>query len=287
MISALVKSMRPHQWVKNGFVLAPLVFSQNLTSQEHVLEALAAALMFCLGSGAVYIINDLVDREGDRAHPVKRNRPIASGALPVSAARVAAIVLLVGSVTAASLLAPLFGAILATYATMNLAYSLQLKHVAFVDAGIIATGFLLRVLGGALAIDVPISIWLVVCTFLLSLYLALGKRKHELLTLGTEAKTRKVLDNYDLEHVKVIMGAAAGATATSYAAYTWDTATRTQFQTDLLPLTIPFIAYGLVRFYLLTHREDYGSPTELMIKDVPFIANIVLWGVITVALIYL
>ena len=162
-----------------------------------------------------------------------------------------------------------------------------MKNLAFVDAGVIATGFLLRVLGGAVAIGVPISIWLMVCTFLLSLYLALGKRKHELLTVGSEGRTREVLKHYRLEHVRVTMGVSAGMTAASYAAYTFDAATKAQFGTGWLPVTIPFIAYGLYRFYGITQRADYGSPTELMIRDVPFLVNIGLWAFLTVSLIYL
>jgi 4-hydroxybenzoate polyprenyltransferase len=287
MLLDILKSARPHQWVKNSFVLAPLVFSQNLANPALLAQATLATLLFCFGSSAVYIINDLFDREVDRAHPTKCNRPIASGRLSAETARLWVAILVVGSLTGAVLLRPAFAAVLAGYIVINLAYSLALKHVAFVDVTIIAFGFLLRILAGALAIDVPSSAWLVICTFLLSLYLALGKRKHELFGLGDQSATRKVLESYRPEHVNMGMRLTAAVTAIGYAAYTLDETTRIAFDTDLLVLGIPFIVFGLFRFFVLTQRIDHPeSPTEQMIRDFPFLGNLVLWGILNVFLIY-
>lgn len=287
MLWELIKTMRPHQWVKNSFVLAPLVFSQNLSNVDLVWRSALAVLLFCLASGAVYVINDLADVERDRAHPIKRFRPIPSGRLPLKAAKFAAVGLVVGSTGLSLLLEPWLAAILAGYMVLNLWYSFQLKHVVFLDVTAIATGFLLRVLAGGIAIDVPISVWLIVCTFLLSLYLALGKRKHEILAMGAGQKSRKVLEQYKLDHVRWAMWVASSVTAVCYLAYTLDPATIDTFETHLLPITVPFIGVGLWRFYRLTQSPEFGSPTELMLKDRPFIANILVWGVVTLALIYL
>lgn len=242
-------------------------------------------MLFCAVSGGVYLINDLFDIERDRAHPVKRLRPIASGQLPVGAAKLSALGLILGAVGLGSLLSPLFAGVLASYAVLNLLYSIVLKHVVFLDVTVIATGFLLRVLGGALVIAVPISAWLIVCTFLLSLYLALGKRMHELLTVGAKP-SRKVLENYVREHVRTAMFTAAAVTTCSYAGYTIDPATVAQFDTHWLPVTVPLIGLGLFRFYRLVQSPDLGSPTELMLRDMLFLGTVLSWLVTTLALIY-
>jgi decaprenyl-phosphate phosphoribosyltransferase len=279
--------MRPPQWVKNSFVLAPLVFARKLTSPEHVGRALLAAVLFCAASGAVYLINDLADRERDRAHPSKRTRPIASGRLSARTAKAWSAGLLVGSLAVGMLLDWRFAAVLSAYFALNVAYSASLKHVAFIDVSVIALGFLCRVWAGALAIRVPISVWLVVCTFLLSLYLGLGKRKHELVAVANGGATRRVLDSYQLNHLKGAMLLSALATAAGYAAYTFDPATAAEFGTRWLPVTIPFIAVGLLRFYRLTERVGHPeSPTEQMVRDRPFILNVLAWGAVVVALIY-
>src|SRR5690606_7492090 len=176
----LLKGMRPHQWVKNAFVLAPVVFSLNIDSPDLLVKALLATLAFCFISGAVYLLNDIADVEADRAHPVKRARPIASGQVPINVARFACAALCVVSLAGLYAISPAAAGVAFGYFVVNLAYSLRLKHTAFVDVTIIALGFLLRILAGSLAIAVPVSTWLVSCTFLLALYLALGKRRHEL-----------------------------------------------------------------------------------------------------------
>lgn len=287
MFHAVLLSMRPHQWVKNTFVLAPLVFAQKLGHGPLVLRALLAAALFCAVSGAVYLMNDLADRERDRRHPVKKDRPIASGRLSEDVARRWTVGLLLASGLLGLWVGPWFLAAMGAYFLVNLGYSLHLKHVPFLDVSVIASGFLLRVVSGAVAIAVPISAWLLVCTFLLSLYLALGKRKHELLALGNRTATRRVLNSYRVDHVKLAMLATAVATTAAYAGYTLDPATATQFRTELLPLTVPFIVIGLYRFFRLTQRSGHlESPTEQMVRDGPFLANVMAWGIVVLVLIY-
>ena len=278
--------MRPQQWVKNLFVLAPLVFSQNLLAPDLFLRSLVGMVLFCAASGAVYLINDLFDVERDRVHPIKRHRPIASGRLPERVAWTSAVTIALVGLALSAVLNPWFAAIVGGYAILNLWYSLQLKHVVFVDVTVIAVGFLLRVLAGGLVVAVPISAWLIICTFLLSLYLALGKRKHELVTVGAERKSRSVLKHYEIGHVRTAMVVAAVVTLLSYSAYTLDPATVAEFDTRWLPLSIPCIALGLSRFYRLTQSSELGSPTELMLRDRVFVGNIAVWAILMVAIIY-
>lgn len=284
----LIKTLRPHQWVKNLFVLAPLFFSKSFMEPNLLGLGLLGALLFSLTSGTVYLFNDIFDIEKDRAHPTKRNRPIPSGQLPVKVATLAAILLGIGTQAVGWMIDWRLGAVCAGYLVMNLAYSTALKHVAFVDVTIIATGFVLRVLAGAFAIDVFISEWLIICTFLLALYLGLGKRLHELKLLleGRTEKSRPVLERYRLEHLDFGVLFVAGLTIAGYTIYTLTAAlpeqplrTRaTPFDSPYLPITIPFAVFGITRFYQLLNSESLDSPTELILKDWPFIANLLLWG---------
>lgn len=286
---ALLKTLRPHQWVKNIFVLAPLVFSKNLLSVRHLLTAAGAMALFCLASGVVYLINDLVDLERDQNHPVKRLRPIASGTLSVGAARLAAAVLGPGVLAGGYLLSRPLALVLAGYITLNLFYSIVLKHLPYLDVLSIAAGFLLRVLGGALALNVVASVWLLICTALLACYLALGKRAHELASLGEDARlARAVLDRYRLSHVKIVMLVVALATLVAYVLYTVSAETRAAFGTSYLAATGPFTLIGLLRFYqLVTKPHQEASPTDEMLRDLPFLANVALWGLTVVVVIYL
>ncbi len=295
-LMGVVKSLRPHQWVKNIFVLAPLFFSMSFTDPVLLGLAFVAALLFSLSAGSVYLFNDIFDVEKDRNHPVKKNRPIASGQLPINMAIVAAVLLAVGSVGVGVLIQPLLGAVLAGYLVMNLAYSSKLKHVAFVDVAIIATGFVLRVVAGAFAIEVYISEWLFGCTFLLALYLGLGKRAHELALVksGQATKVRKVLEKYKSEHLDFAFLYTAGATIACYTVYTLTASlpdqplrrTATPFDSEWLPLTIPFTIFGIVRFYQLVQHDSPDSPTDLMLRDWPFLLNVVGWGLCLGALLF-
>ena len=282
--------MRPHQWVKNLFVLAPLVFAEQALDVGHIWRAGLAFLVFSVLSGCVYILNDLIDVEQDRQHPTKRERPIASGALPIALARTSLAGLLIGAIAVSFVAFPTsFAAVGLAYFTLNVAYSFALKHVPFVDVACIATGFLLRIIGGAAAVEVPITAWILVTTFFLALTLALGKRKHEILQGGEKKhEQRKVLERYDLTHVAWAMTGLAIATAACYAAYTaFGSPLGRYFHPRDLAWTIPFVVFGLVRFVQLTGRaEDGRSPTDLMLRDWPFLVNLGLWSVVVIIVIY-
>ncbi len=294
---ALLRSLRPEQWVKNLFVLAPLVFSHHLMEPSSLGRAGLGALIFCLISGTVYLMNDVFDVEKDRAHPTKRHRPIASGALPIRLAAVAGILIGLGALAGAFALDLWFGGVAVTYLTINVLYSWRLKHVVFLDVVTIALGFLLRTLAGAFVIDVVFSEWLFVCTFLLALYLALGKRLHEVLQAGLDGgKQRKVLERYRADHLRASMLGVAILTVGAYTAYAlrFDLSiqsapvTRAAFESPWLPVTVPFAVVGIGRFFQLVSRaEDPKSPTERMIRDWPFLVNLGLWGAAILVLIYI
>ncbi|NOU31192.1 MAG: UbiA prenyltransferase family protein [Polyangiaceae bacterium] len=300
MVRGLLKTIRPHQWVKNLFVMAPMFFHRDVfTSTKDGVPALnlavtgraaAATLIFCFLAGAVYTINDLVDVEADRVHPVKRLRPIASGQVPVPMARVLAGVLVVFSLAAAYYLNPLFAAVAAVYFVENIAYSFKLKKVAFLDVGLIAFGFVLRVVAGGIATGTHVSVYMYACTALLALFLGFGKRRHELAGENVE-KQRTALRAYTPRSLTIALGITGFATIGTYVAYTFDAATREFFHSDLLWLTAPFTAFGIIRFlYLVSGRAGRGlkaeSPTQEMLRDVPFVLNLVLWIVVVVAIVY-
>ncbi len=287
ILSGILKTLRPHQWVKNIFVLAPLFFSKAFLDPTLLGKEVAAALLFSLTAGAVYLMNDIFDVEKDRNHPIKKNRPIAKGELPIGVARTAAAIIAPGSITLAFLLDWRAGAIILSYFIMNFAYSVKLKHVPYIDVTIIAAGFVMRVMAGAWAINVAISNWLVICTFLLALYLALGKRMNELrlVELGRADKVRKVLKHYNSEQLNFAVLFVGGLTIATYTIYTLSAAlpdqpmrtVHTPFSSPYLPGTIPFTVFGISRFYLLLLRETDDSPTDLILRDVPFLVNMALW----------
>jgi decaprenyl-phosphate phosphoribosyltransferase len=298
-LGALVKTLRPHQWVKNVFVLAPIVFHKdvflhtplgpalNLTVTG---EAAAATGVFCLLAGAVYTINDLVDVEADRVHPIKRSRPIASGRVSERIARVMAIALVASSIAIAYWIAPLLALVAFVYFAENVAYSFWLKKVAFLDVGLIAFGFVLRVLAGGIATDVHVSGYMLACTALLALFLGFGKRRHEL-ALENAGKQRAALEAYTARSLTIALAATGSATALTYLAYTLDPATRAAFHSDYLWLTAPFTAFGILRFLLLVSgRAGRGlkaeSPTQEMLRDVPFVLNLVIWAITVMAIVY-
>lgn len=287
---ALVATLRPHQWVKNLFVAAALVFSRHLNEPGYVARTALAVLTFCLLSGAVYAFNDVRDLEADRAHPTKRARPIASGALSERAALTAAAVLAVLALGMAVSLSSTTGLYAAAYLAQNLAYSVRLKHIAFVDVGVIAAGFLLRVLAGAAAIAVPASGWLLTCTALLATFLGMGKRAHELswaARTGQVARTRAALAGYRFAVVRAVMIALALATVGAYLAYSLDPHTVAFFGTDRLSLTTPFVALGILRFLTLAlWRPTDDSPTDAMLRDPMFLTVLALAASTVLFIIY-
>jgi decaprenyl-phosphate phosphoribosyltransferase len=301
MIKGLIKTIRPHQWVKNLFVMAPVVFHRDLLGRtlegdptlnlKVAGKAILATAVFSLLAGAVYTINDLVDVEADRVHPVKRNRPIPSGAVPEGIAKIFAVLLVAVSLGAAFYkLSVAFAAVAALYLVENLAYSFKLKKVAFLDVGLIAFGFVLRVVAGGLATGVTVSGYMLACTALLALFLGFGKRRHEL--EGEHAgKQRAALEAYSKRSLTVALAITGIATAGTYFAYTLDKDTQSFFQSDKLWLTVPFTVFGIVRFlFLVSGRAGAGrkaeSPTQEMLSDVPFVLNLVLWVVAILAIVY-
>lgn len=301
LVFGVLKTIRPHQWVKNAFVMAPMFFHKDLFSTtpsgDAALnlrvtgDALLATVVFCLLAGAVYTINDLVDADADRVHPVKRLRPIASGAVPEGVARLLAAALVIFSLALAfANFKPAFGAVAALYFVENLAYSFKLKKVAFLDVGMIAFGFVLRVVAGGLATGTRVSWYMLACTALLALFLGFGKRRHEL--EGEHAgKQRAALEAYTKRSLDVALLASGLATATTYFAYTLDKDTEAFFHSQNLWLTAPFTVFGIVRFLaLVSGRTGRGrhaeSPTQEMLSDVPFVLNLVLWGGVVVAIVY-
>ncbi len=283
-----VKTMRPHQWVKNVFVLAPVFFAKDFFHVDLIVRAFGAFGVFCLLASAVYTINDLVDVEADRAHPVKRFRPIASGRFPVPAAKVLAVVLVIVSLAGAAVGPLWFLGTAVGYFVLNLAYSFRLKKIAYVDVGCIAAGFVLRVLGGGFAAGIHLSLYLLACTALLALFLGFGKRRHELAQSSRKgSKTRAALDAYSARALNIALGLTATATVITYAAYTLDPSTQEQFKSDWLWLTTPFTVFGVVRFLqLMAGRPKAESPTQEMLRDTLFVLNIVVWALVAFAIVY-
>ncbi len=300
MLRGILKMIRPHQWVKNLFVLAPMFFHKDIfTTTKDGVPALnlavtgragAATLVFCLLAGAVYTINDLVDVEADRVHPVKRNRPIASGAVSIPMAKLVAAGLVLFSLAAAFAIDWRFGAVAGLYFVENLAYSFKLKTVAFLDVSLISLGFVLRVIAGGFATGTPLSGYLLACTALLALFLGFGKRRHEL-EGEHAAKQRAALKAYTPESLNVALALTGLATAGTYLAYTLNPKTQALFNTDKLWLTVPFTMFGIGRFLMLVSgRAGRGkkaeSPTQEMLSDVPFVLNLVVWIIVVVAIVY-
>lgn len=289
MFRGLARTMRPRQWVKNVFVLAPVIFAQELNDPVVVLGALAGFACFSLLASAVYVLNDLVDVEADRAHPVKCSRPIASGAVSERAAKVAMVALALIALVGGGFLSPLFFATLIGYLVNNIAYSFGMKRVAYLDVLSIALGFELRVLAGSFAAGVDPSAYLLIVTFVLASFLGLGKRMHELVQQEVSgiATSRKVLERYSKKVVDLLLWVTGGASVATYVVYTLDPRTREAFGTDLLVISSVFMLFGVGRFLQLVRtRPDVESPTEEMLTDVPFIANAVVATVTVIAIIY-
>ena len=278
-MTAFLATLRPQQWIKNIFVAAPLVFARDLTQPAYVIRSALAVLAFCLVSGAVYTFNDVRDVEADRAHPTKKNRPIAAGQLSERAALIAAGLIAAISIGACAVLSLPLAGIVAFYAAQNVAYSVKLKHVAFVDVALIASGFLLRVLAGAAAIPVAPSGWLLICTALVALFFGFGKRAHELawaMRSGQEATTRASLAGYRYPVVRAAMYVLSVMTIGAYVAYTLSPHTIEFFHTDKLMWSAPFVVAGILRYLSLAlWSPTVEPPTEAMLKDPWFLLDLV------------
>jgi 4-hydroxybenzoate polyprenyltransferase len=290
VLTGLLKTMRPRQWPKNGFVFVALFFDRQVINWQSVLDTLIAFFLLCLMSSAVYIMNDLADIDGDRQHPVKRNRPLPSGRLSPTVAKIAAVLLAGGSLLVGFLLYPnyIFGSILLAYLLSQIAYTFFLKHVALVDVMVVAAGFILRIAAGVSVIDVQrFSPWLYVFGGFLALFMALGKRRHELVLLGQNAGThRAILEEYNLDLIDLLINITLTSALVAYSLYT--------FLAEGLPenhammLTIPFVLYALFRYLYLIHiRHEGGAPEEILLRDRPLQITLILYAVVAYVALYL
>ena len=285
-VRGMVRTLRPQQWVKNLFVLAPVVFAKHMTDPALIQAALGAFATFCLLAGAVYTLNDLVDADADRVHAVKRHRPIASGRVPVPVAKVMFVILVVVALSAALFLPLRFAAVALAYFVLNLAYSFGLKKVAYVDVGCIALGFVLRVTAGGFATSTPLSAFMLACTALLALFLGFGKRRHEL-SSSTASKQRVALSAYSTRALNWALGVTGVASVVTYVAYTLSPTTQQIFDSQWLWVTAIHPVFGVVRFLqLVGGRPKAESPTQEMLRDTPFVLNLVMWVVEVLLIVY-
>jgi 4-hydroxybenzoate polyprenyltransferase len=282
------RTLRPHQWVKNVFVLAPVVFAKEVFEQRLLLQAASAFAIFCLLAGAVYAMNDVADVEADRMHPVKRYRPIASGRVPLGWARVLCGGLVLISFGWASSLGIWFLAAAVSYFGLNLGYSLRLKHVAYVDVACIAAGFVLRVVAGGFATHIAVSKYLLLCTALLALFLGFGKRRHELAMAERKGgATRAALESYTRGGIDLALAVTGVATVLSYLSYTLDPHTRAFFRRDDLWVSTVFVVLGVFRFLqIVRHRPRAESPTQEMLRDGAFVAIMLGWVGLVMWMVY-
>ncbi len=285
---ALLESLRFREWIKNGFVFAALIFSRSLLVWDRTLRVTLAALLFSLLASAVYLLNDALDAPEDRQHPAKRQRPIASGRLNPQIALVAAAALALTAAIGAWWLDFRFFVVLVSYGAITVLYSLFLKRLMLVDVFAVAAGFVLRVVGGGVVIRVEVSPWLIVCTMLLALFLALTKRRHELVLLGEDASShRSSLAHYSPYFLDQLIGIVTASTLMSYALYTLSEDATRKFPGRRLELTIPFVLFGIFRYLYLVHRNsEGGNPARLLLGDRVLLCVVVLWVAAAVVIIY-
>ena len=288
MILPLMKAMRPIQWVKNVFVLAPIVFAEQLADPDLLVRVALAFIAFCFAASCIYLVNDLRDREDDRLHPLKKNRPIASGALPVPVATGAAVVLGLLAMAISYGLNLAFLAILAVYIVINLLYSSWLKRKVILDVMAVSSGYVLRVMAGGAAIDVEVSKWLLLCSIFLALFLIFSKRRHELVLLADEAaEHRAVLSHYSEAFLDQMINVVTASTVVAYALYAVDDDTVARFGSEELVYTVPLVLFGIFRYlYLIYQKQQKRNPTEAILTDLPSLVNVLLWGVTVVWIVY-
>jgi 4-hydroxybenzoate polyprenyltransferase len=285
----ILKSLRPAQWTKNLFVFAALVFSKGVLIGDSLLRSVAAFAVFCLLSGALYLVNDVGDIEEDKRHPKKSLRPVAAGRISPGAAIAWAVALGGVALAGAFALRPMFGLVASIYAVLMIAYTFVLKHIVIVDVFLIASGFILRVVAGGVAIAVPLSSWLIICTSLLSLFIAFGKRRHEIVFLDIDATLhRPILHEYSAYLLDQMISVVTASTVIAYCLYTISDETIRKFGTSNLVYTTPFVLYGVFRYLYLVHQKGQGgSPEEMIVRDKPLAAAIVLWIAAVIVILYL
>jgi len=281
MIKELLISMRPKQWYKNLVIFIGIVFSLNLLNFNLWIDVLAAFTIFCALSGSIYVINDIIDIEKDRNHPQKCNRPIASGKLKINNALISAVILITVSLGVSYLINILFLSTALTFFLLILIYSLILKHSIIVDMIVISIGFVIRAIAGCFAVGVIVSPWLIVGAFLLALFLAIGKRRHELVLLGDKAENhRKILNGYSTQMLDQMMNITTSALIMSYSLYTFFTGK------IYIMLTIPIAFYGLFRYIYLVHAENFGGEPEMLFKDRGMIYSMIIWVILVIIVLY-
>lgn len=287
-MAAILRLARPHQWIKNALVLAALVFGQRLFVLHDVVLAMVAFVAFCALSSAGYVLNDIADRDADRLNPEKCDRPLARGDLSVAAAGRAAFALGATAIVLSIVLSREFVGIALLYATLQLFYSLWAKHQVIIDVIAVSIGFVLRAFAGGVAIDVEVSPWLVFITFVLALFLVLARRRHELIALGDDAIAhRSALSEYSVRLVDQMISIVAGATLVSYMIYTASAEVEAKLGTRYLYLTVPFVAFGILRYlYLIDERNEGGDPARALIHDRPLLIAVALWILTDIALLY-
>jgi len=288
-IGDVFRSLRPSQWTKNLFVFAALVFAQKILDGPLVLRTLGAFGIFCLLSGSIYLVNDVLDYEEDRVHPKKSRRPIAAGLIRRGTAAGMAVFFAAVSLAGAFVLSPGFFIVGAVYFVLQIAYSIKLKHVVILDVFIVASGFVLRVMAGGIVIHVPLSSWLLICTTLLALFIAMSKRRHELVLLEENASIhRPILKEYSAYLLDQMISVVTASTVIAYCLYTVSEDTVKKFGTSDLIYTTPFVLYGIFRYLYLVHKKgEGGSPEELILKDKPLAITVLLWIATAVGILYI
>jgi 4-hydroxybenzoate polyprenyltransferase len=289
MLSNFIKLLRPHQWIKNGVVLAGLIFAGEANTSDQVLLAVRAMIAFCLMSSSVYILNDIVDRKRDSLHPLKKNRPIAAGKVSISTAGLIGIVLAAVGIVICGLINRNLLIVGVCFLVLNLFYTLILKNIVIIDVMTIAGGFVLRAVAGALAVNVEISAWLLITTFVLALFLGLGKRRHELIILEKEASAhRRILEKYSTYLLDQLISVVTASTVITYLFYTLSPEVGAKLNTKYLFVTVPFVIYGIFRYLYLVHKEEKGgSPTRLLLNDLPLLIDVVLWLASVILILYI
>jgi 4-hydroxybenzoate polyprenyltransferase len=280
MLRLILASMRPSQWVKNTVVFAAVVFAGRLFVPADLLRSVGAFVIFCMVSGAAYLFNDVRDARTDRHHETKRLRPVASGRLSAQAAAGSSGVLVVVALAASALLGRDFVVVILAYVALSTAYSLYLKHVVILDVMAVAAGFMLRAIAGAAAVNVEISAWLVICTIFLSLFIAVGKRRHELVFMtDSAAPHRSVLAEYSPQLLDQMIAVVATSTVIVYTLYTTSPDVQLERGTTKLYITIPFVVYGIFRYlYLVHNRQEGGKPEQVLFSDIPLLVSVLLWA---------
>lgn len=280
---AIIKSLRLKHWIKNAFVFPALIFANQFTDIRAVALTISTFFVFSFTASSIYLINDVIDYEADKGHPVKKFRPIAAGKLSRTVAIIISIILGIGVLATSFIISPYLTLVVAAYILNNLLYSFYLKHVVIIDILMISFGFILRAVGGAVAIDVPISSWFLVIIFLLTLFLGIMKRRQEFLEIAKNGgKKRKVLDDYSIEMLDQMVTIVLPTVLISYVLFTFNT-----FHTQYFIFTIPLVVYGIFRYLYLVYKKNLGeSPTKTLLKDLPLFLSVVLWGSLCLFLLY-